>query len=77
MSIENLTSSDYQRLLSADSLTNNRFQQLLGELIALTNVIEDSGVPAFAAKKHQWYFDTATNKYYRNVDGGTTWVALN
>lgn len=49
----------------------------LNELVGQTSVITGAVAPTFKAIQHQWYLDTATNKYYRNVDGGTTWVALN
>ena len=49
----------------------------LNDMINQVNVLTGAVVPTFEARQHQWYLDTATNKYYRNVDGGTTWVALN
>lgn len=77
MSLNNLGRFEFDAVLSGSSLDKEKVQSLLSAIIQLTNVIEDSGVPTQAAEKHTWYFDTATNKYYRNVDGGTTWVALN
>lgn len=75
--IANLLSSDYSQILSGNDLTKAKLQQIIASLIQLSDVIEGSGVPAIKADKHRWYFDTATSKYYRNTDGGTTWVALN
>ena len=77
MSFDNLPPFDYQEVLSGSDSTNARFQALIGSIVTLTKVINGSGVPTFEAQQHQQYFDTSTNKYYRNVDGGTTWVALN
>lgn len=77
MSLQNLTSFDYDQILSDGQLTKAKFQRLIDQLVVFTDVLEGSGAPAITAKKHQWYFDTATSKYYRNTDGGSTWVALN
>lgn len=77
MSLANLTPSDYRELLNGSDITKLRLQALLEQIVSLTNVLEGTIAPTFAAPKHQWYLDTATQKYYRNVDGGTTWVALN
>lgn len=73
----NLTQADYERILSGDSITNDRFRRLIEQVISQGIVTEGSGVPTQVGIKHQWYFDAATSKYYRNTDGGTTWVALN
>ena len=75
--ITNLPSLDYLSILSGGDLTKARFQELMSQIIVLSGVIEGSGAPTFPSDKHQQYFDTATSKYYRNTDGGTTWVALN
>lgn len=75
--ISNLSNIDYEALLDGSSIAKNRFQQIISQLIVLSDILEGSGVPTQKADKHQQYFDTTTNKYYRNVDGGTTWVALN
>jgi len=53
------------------------FYQKYTELTSISEVLTGAVAPTFTAAQHQWYLDTVTNKYYRNVDGGTTWVALN
>lgn len=65
------------RLLSGTPQDKLVLQNLINDLIGLSSIIEGSGAPTFKADKHQQYFDTATSKYYRNTDGGATWVALN
>jgi len=78
MSSLNIDRKTLRRLV--DSGTEADFQQLwriYSGLVQLTTVTEGSGAPTYAAEVHSQYFDTATKKYYRNVDGGTTWVALN
>lgn len=72
-----LTAEDYKRLYSGTDLDKANIKSLIDSLVALCQINEGSGAPTQKANKHTWYFDTATNKYYRNVDGGTTWVALN
>lgn len=75
--IANILPVDYSSILSGNELTKAKLQQVINSLIQLTDVIEGSGVPTIAAEKHSWYFDITASKYYRNTDGGTTWVALN
>lgn len=75
--MNNLPSLAYDSLLSGSGLTKAQFQELMANIIAVSSVLEGIVAPTFKADKHQQYFDTVTNKYYRNVDGGTTWVALN
>ena len=77
MSLNNLLNADYAEILSGSPLTIDRFKQLIDSIIKLTDVLEGSGAPTIQAEKHAWYFDTASNRYYRNIDGGTTWIALN
>lgn len=76
--LQNLDSTDYNLLFrEADIFILQRYRDLLTSILEQVSVIEGVGVPTIAAGKHAWYFDTATSKYYRNTDGGTTWVALN
>lgn len=75
--IANLLSSDYSQILAGNELTKARLQQIIAQIIQLSDISEGSGAPAHKAAKHSQYFDTVTSKYYRNTDGGTTWVALN
>ena len=77
MSITNFGKFDYQEILSGSPITKDRYQQLMASIIAITSIIEGPIAPTFTAAKHTQYFDTVTSKYYRNTDGGTTWVALN
>ena len=78
MSSLNIDRTTLRRLISNG--TEADFQQLwmiYSGLVQLATVTEGSGAPSYKADIHSQYLDTATNKYYRNVDGGTTWVALN
>lgn len=68
--LRNLISSGTEREFQS-------FYQKYQELVSISDVLTGAAIPTFKAIQHQWYLDTATNKYYRNVDGGTTWVALN
>lgn len=78
MKLLNISTYDYRELMPQSTETARlRYYQLMQNIIDATSVFEGSGVPTHVAVKHGWYFDTVTNKYYRNVDGGTTWVALN
>lgn len=73
-----IDSSTFRRLIPNGTESEfNFFVNALTEIINLTDIQEGIVVPTFKANKHQWYLDIAANKYYRNVDGGTTWVALN
>lgn len=73
----NLTTQDYQNILSGTEINKANFKKVIDDLIQLSVIYEGIGAPTQAARKHTQYFDTATSKYYRNTDGGTTWVALN
>lgn len=75
--MSNLTNFDYQEILSGSNLTQAKMKLLIESIISVSSVTEGSGAPSHSGIKHSWYFDTATSKYYRNTDGGTTWVALN
>jgi len=75
--LNNLLTNDYKDILSGTAINNMKFTSLVESIIQLTNVIEGAGAPSIEGVKHQWYFDTVAIKYYRNVDGGVTWVALN
>jgi len=77
MKVDELTSIDLKTLMAGDDFMIERYRQIQNANSLLTSIIEGSGVPTFVSEKHTQYFDTATNKYYRNVDGGNTWVALN
>lgn len=77
MILSNLLNSDYADILDGSPLTIDRFKQLIESILSLASVIEGAGAPTIEANKHAWYFDTVTSKYYRNTDGGNTWVALN
>ena len=55
-----------------DSGSEREFQaffQRYNELVLLSDVLIGDVAPTFKADRHRWYLDTATNKYYRNVDG--------
>ena len=64
-------------VLSGDDISKEQVRILLDSLVDVSSIIEGSGAPTFKTARHQQYFDTVTSKYYRNTDGGTTWVALN
>jgi len=67
------------RQLIPDS-TEFNFKQLVDLLdhLYLTAVpVEGTAAPTYKAPLHTLFFDSVATKYYRNVDGGTTWVALN
>ena len=64
-------------LLTGADTDKDQLRVLIDQLVLFTSIIEGSGIPSFKADRHQWYFDLVTSKYYRNADGGTTWVALN
>jgi hypothetical protein len=72
-----LAQLDLATLFAGDDVIKQTFIDFLDQVSDSIEVLEGSGAPAFSAGKHKWYFDTATSKYYRNTDGGTTWVALN
>lgn len=74
--MNNLTSIDYKELLNSNDIRKAKLEFLIGQIIELSTVLEGNGAPNFQANKHAWYFDTASNKYYRNT-GGTNWVSLN
>ena len=61
--INNLLNADYSAILSGAQVTQQRFKSLMAGIITLSNVIEGSGAPTQAAKKHSQYFDVDTNKY--------------
>lgn len=65
------------KVLVGEALDQYEIYNFLESIQSLTNVLEGAVAPTFQAIQHQWYLDTVANKYYRNVDGGTTWVALN
>jgi len=75
--VEEFQANELSRLFTNDPFVIDRYRQVQTTNSELTSVIEGSGAPTFAAPKHSQYFDTAASKYYRNTDGGTTWVALN
>lgn len=75
--MNNLLTNDYERLLSGDGQLKNKLAMLMESIVSAANVAEGTGAPTMTAVKHSWYFDTTSSKYYRNTNGGTTWVALN
>lgn len=75
--IPELSIADYRQILGDDPAIIDKFRQVMSLASQLASITEGSGIPAYSASKHAQYFDTATSKYYRNTDGGTTWVALN
>lgn len=75
--VEELTASDIEQLVNGSAFIVDRYRQIQATNAQLTTMLEGAVVPTFSALKHQQYFDTVTSKYYRNTDGGTTWVALN
>ena len=78
MKVLNVSTQDYRELMPNSTETARlRYFQLMQAIIDATNVLEGSGAPTHTAPKHAWYFDTAANKYYRNINGSTSWVALN
>ena len=78
MTISRMNSQSFSSLYDSGT-ESSKFElfNLINDLVDQTSVLTGAVVPTFEARQHQWYLDTATNKYYRNVDGGTTWVALN
>lgn len=78
MTIQNLQKETYNQLFKeSEDFDVSNLYFLIDEIINRCSIIEGSGAPTFVAIKHAQYFDTAANRYYRNVDGSTTWVALN
>ena len=78
MSVDRLDTQTIDLLFGeADHRLKHDFETVFNQLIDQTSVLTGAVVPTFKASQHQWYLDTVTQKYYRNVDGGTTWVALN
>jgi len=75
--IDELSRLDVLSLLEKNDFVIDAYRRIQEINAQLTSVTEGSGVPTYIATKHAWYFDTATSKYYRNTDGGATWVALN
>jgi hypothetical protein len=75
--VDELTLLDIKAFLAGDEFMIDRYRQIQGINAELSGVIEGITAPTFSAPKHQQYFDTVTSKYYRNTNGGTTWVALN
>ena len=75
--VEELSANDIKSLFDGDNLLIDKYRQVQSTNAQLTTMLEGIVAPTFKALKHQQYFDTVAIKYYRNVDGGTTWVALN
>ena len=75
--IAKIPSQTLAAILTGEPLNKEQLRILLDSIVDTTAVIESTGAPTIKANLHAWYFDTAANRYYRNVDGGTTWVALN
>ncbi len=78
MSINAIDYQTFNRLYDSGSdQDKSRLFSLINNLVGQTSVLTGAVAPTFKANQHQWYLDTVTSKYYRNVNGGTTWVALN
>ena len=77
MTINAIDRAAFDRLVNGSQSDKAYLFDTINALVLTTNVTTGVIAPTFQANQHQWYLDTATSKYYRNVDGGITWVALN